>query len=128
MGKMVSWVGDDGICWDPAKDRPWHEADEDYCDPHLQGFLLRAMTVWYQYTGDPGWKGLMDKVVDGMDRMLLHKEDYAFFPPWGGFTEEKYKAQDTGSSPYKVGYYPRTGWKSAKTFSRVSRFSQVLFS
>ena len=81
MGQMVGWIGEDGICWEPARDRPWHEADEDYCDPHLQGFLLRAMMVWYQYTGDPGWKGLMDRVVAGMDQMIVHREDYAYFPP-----------------------------------------------
>ena len=114
MGLMVSWLGDDGICWDPAQDRPWNETDEDYCDPHLQGFLLRAMLVWYQYTGNPGWKSLMDKVVEGMDHMILHKEDYAYFPPWGGFVEEKDKARDTGSSRYQAGYYPRSGWASTE--------------
>jgi mannose/cellobiose epimerase-like protein (N-acyl-D-glucosamine 2-epimerase family) len=39
--------------------------------------MLYAMLLWYQYTGDPAWKQRIDRLVDGMDRILIvHKDDW----------------------------------------------------
>ena len=67
---------------------------------HGQGDMLRAMTAWYQYTGNQAWEDTCNNLVDGIDRIVVHKEDYAFFPVFGWHDEE-----------YLRSCYTKRGWK-----------------
>ncbi|OFX17983.1 MAG: hypothetical protein A2Z18_07880 [Armatimonadetes bacterium RBG_16_58_9] len=93
---MASHVGDDGIFWVPKyTDKPWLGPVENlpYANVHGQGRMMRAMIAWYQYTGDPRWKERIDRMVDGMDRLMVaHKEDYAYFPTQGWIPEEYFRS------------------------------------
>ncbi len=106
---MASHLGDDGIYYIvPSGGRkPWLGPEEvrPYANPHAQGRMMRAMIAWYQYTGDPKWKERIDRMVDGLDRvMVVHKDDYAYFP-FHSFLEEGYM-----SSCYVKG----RGWKATE--------------
>src|SRR5690606_34839089 len=75
--------------WKP--DRPWHS---DYLyDEHKQedwawvgglGRMMRAMMTWRQRDGDDRWDPLLRNMARGMDRIAIHKDDYAYYPD-GGF-------------------------------------------
>jgi hypothetical protein len=68
---------------------------------HGQGRMLRAMVAWAQCTGDPAWKDRIDRLVDGLDKILVvHKDDYAYFPVHGHYEEE-----------YNRSCYTRKGWR-----------------
>jgi hypothetical protein len=56
---------------------------------HGQGRIVRAMMTWYQYTGYPAWKDRIDRMVDGLTRIVAYQDDYAYFPT-GGYYEEEY--------------------------------------
>jgi hypothetical protein len=93
---MASHVGTEGVYWVPASpNKPWlgPEQDRPYANVHGQGRMLRASIAWYQYSGDSGWKDLIDRMVDGMDRILVvHKEDYAYFPVHGWIGYEYFRS------------------------------------
>ncbi|OGO37936.1 MAG: hypothetical protein A2147_07105 [Chloroflexi bacterium RBG_16_57_8] len=97
LDMMAGMLGeDDGIYWIPKdKSKPWLGLDEwrPYAYVHGQGRMLRAMVAWYQYTGDPAWKKRIDKMVDGLDRvMVVHKDDYAYFPTSGWLHWEYFRS------------------------------------
>ncbi len=102
MSMMVSLLGEDGLHWVPGSpDKPWLGIPEPFVMIHGQGRMLRAMIAWYQYTGELAWKKRIDRMVDGMDRILvMHKGDYAYFPVYG-FHEKEYQRS----------CYTRRGWK-----------------
>ena len=107
-GKMVemmaSHVGENGIWWVPkTSGKPWLGAEElmPYANTHGQGRMFRAMLAWYQYTSDARWKTLLDRMVDGLDRLfVVHKDDYAYVPVYGWMEEEYFRSN----------YTPR-GWR-----------------
>lgn len=96
LATMVSCLGkDDGIWWVPptydGEHKPWlgPEKWRPYsATVHGQGNMLRLMVAWYQYTGDSAWKERIDRMVNGLDRiMAVHKDDYAYFPTHGWMPE-----------------------------------------
>jgi hypothetical protein len=93
---MASHVGPEGVYWVPdSPNKPWlgPQRDRPYANVHGQGRMMRAAIAWYQYTGDPVWKDLIDRMVDGMDRTLVvHKEDYAYFPVHGWIGYEYFRS------------------------------------
>ncbi len=94
---MASNVGDDGIYWAPRSSdkKPWLGPEENRpcANVHGQGRMLRAMIAWYQYTGNPRWKELTDRMVDGLDRlMVVHKDGYAYFPTHGWMKEDYFRS------------------------------------
>ncbi len=105
MEMLVSHLGDDGLFYVlPSGGRkPWLGPEEMRPYAHVNGQvrMLRAMIAWYQYTGDPEWKNRIDRMVDGLDRIAVHKDDYAYFPIHGLMPE------DYLSSCYVKG----RGWK-----------------
>ncbi|MDD5707291.1 MAG: hypothetical protein PHR35_15315 [Kiritimatiellae bacterium] len=103
---MLSHVGEEGIYWVPSTPgrKPWLGPEEmrPFANVHGQGRMIGAMATWYQYTGNPRWKDCVDRMVDGLDRlMVVHKDDYAYFPIEGWMPEEYF------SSCYVKG----RGWK-----------------
>jgi hypothetical protein len=105
MEMMVGNIGPEGIWWVPrTSGRSWlgPEGHNPYANTHGQGRMLRAMIIWYQYTGDPRWRELIDRMVDGMDKIfVVHKDDYAYVPTHG-FMEEEY---------FRSCYVQGRGWK-----------------
>lgn len=104
MLEMISSHIKDGLYWvvkDPKK--PWLGKDEDrpYATMHGQGRILRAMIAWYQYTGNPRWAKLIDEMVDGLDKIAVHKDDYAYFPAEGWIPYEYFRSS----------YLKGRGWK-----------------
>ncbi|MDO8686230.1 MAG: hypothetical protein Q7J78_06130, partial [Clostridiales bacterium] len=91
---MASMLGDDGLYWVyPEQSKMgWLCIPEPYTHIAGQGTMMRAMFTWYQYSGDPVWKQRIDKMVDGIDRLLVvHKDDYAYVPSQGFYDGEYLK-------------------------------------
>jgi hypothetical protein len=93
---MASYIGPEGVYWVPRDaNKPWlgPERFRPQANVHGQGRMMRAMIAWYQYTGHPAWKELIDRMVDGMDRVLVvHKQDYAYFPTHGWIPHEYFRS------------------------------------
>jgi len=86
MEMMVSCLGDDGLFWVPGSPAtPWRRILEPFVYLHGQGRMLRAMIAWHQYTGDGAWARRIDRMVDGLDKLAVHKGDYAYFPVCGPY-------------------------------------------
>ncbi len=109
MEMMVAHLGDDGLYYVvPSGGRkPWLGPEEfrPYANIHGQARMMRAMIVWYQYTGDPAWKERIDRMVDAWDRLVVvHKDDYAYLPAHGWI-----------NAPYVGACYVKgRGWKSTE--------------
>ena len=92
VNMLASHIGPDGVYWVPRyENKPWLGPKDNmpYANVHGQGRMMRAMAIWYQYTGDRKWKDLVDRMVNGMDKvMVVHKEDYAYFPVLGWLPDE----------------------------------------
>ena len=97
---------DDGLYYAVQRpDRPWlgdvhhsgYEASgEDFANVAGNGRVLRAMVAWRELSGDPGWDDVCNALVRGLNKIAIHRDDYAFFPD-GGFGE--------------AFNYPRSGWR-----------------
>ena len=101
---MASMLGEDGLHWVSGdqmnKNKPWLRIPEPFAMIHGQGRMAQAMVAWYQYMGDPVWKDRVDKLVDGLERLVVHQDDYAYFPIHGFYDEN-----------YLRSCYTRRGWK-----------------
>ena len=103
LRELASYVHDDGLYYvpdDPAKTWLGPSENRPHANMHGQGRMMRAMIIWYQFTGNPVWKELVDRMVDGLDRIAVHKEDYAYFPVHGWIDVEYFRSS-----------YTRQGWK-----------------
>ncbi|MFH1008797.1 MAG: hypothetical protein V1800_15075 [Candidatus Latescibacterota bacterium] len=105
---MVSHIGEEGIYWIPKyAGKPWLGPEEFRPHAHVPGQarMIEALMAWHQYTGNPAWAEKIDRMVDGIDRVLLaHKNDYAYFPVHGWM-------EDRGEY-YGSCYIQGRGWKS----------------
>ncbi len=99
---MVSMLGADGLHWVKAdiRKKPWMIIPEAFAMVHGQGRMMRAMAAWYQYTGGPAWKKRIDRMVDGLEKIVVHKDDYAYIPTHGFYPEN-----------YMASCYTAKGWK-----------------
>ena len=99
---MASFFGEDGLHWVSADitKKPWMKIGEPFVMVHGQGRIMRAMIALYQYTGDPIWKERIDKMVEGLEKIVVHKDDYAYIPVYGFYEEE-----------YLRSCYTKEGWK-----------------
>ena len=103
---LASCIGDDGIYWvmPTQGKKPWLGPEEmrPYANILGQGRMMSAMAAWYQYTGNQMWKELTDRMIEGLDKIVVvHKDNYAYFPI-GGYMEEEY---------FKSCYIKDKGWK-----------------
>jgi hypothetical protein len=99
---LVSMQGEDGLLWiNPDLGRkPWLKIGEPFVMVHGQGRFLRAMIAWHQYTGDPVWRRRIDRLVEGLEKLVVRRADYAYIPVRGYHDEE-----------YLRSCYTRRGWK-----------------
>ena len=99
---LASMLRPDGLQWVSAdiNKKPWMKIAEPFVYVHGQGRMMRAMIAWYQYTGDPVWKQRIDRMVTGMEKIVVHKDDYAYIPVYGFYPDE-----------YLRSCYTQRGWK-----------------
>ena len=99
---LVSMLADDGLLWitPDLRRKPWQKINEPFVMVHGQGRMMRAMIAWYQYTGDPAWRRRIDKMVEGIEKLVVHRDDYAYIPVHGFHDEE-----------YLRSCYTHNGWK-----------------
>ena len=96
---------EDGLYYNIYRpNRPWHSAyghegrpviKEDFAVTAGQAYLMQAMLLWRALDGDPAWDHRIRKMVDGLTKTAVYRDDYAYYPD-GGFAE--------------VCGYPRSGW------------------
>ncbi|MBI2841974.1 MAG: hypothetical protein HYX78_01090 [Armatimonadetes bacterium] len=96
VNMLASHLGEEGIYWVfPDERKPWliGEIKKPYAHMYGQGAIMLAMIIYCQYTGDPVWKMQIDRMVDAMGRILVvHKDDYAYFPTYGAMREESWRS------------------------------------
>ncbi len=105
---LSSHIEEDGLFWTTrSPEKPWlgpPPESEDLrllANTHGQGRILRAMIAWYQYTSNPAWKTLIDRMVEGLDELfVVHKDNYAYIPTGGWLPEEYFRS-----------CYTKRGWK-----------------
>ncbi len=87
--------GPDGLAYWPKKGRPWTlegtfdtyvragaaDADAQLLVPVYCGRLLRALTLYAQRDGGPFWKGVAERMVDGLADLAIDAGRYAYFSP-----------------------------------------------
>ncbi len=105
MSSLVSKISpDDGLYYAIyGPDRPWHSmghrgyanVHEDYANVAGNGRMLRAMVAWRERDGDPAWDDRIRAMARGLERIAIHKDNYAYYPD-GGFAA--------------AFSYPRSGW------------------
>jgi len=105
---MLSRV-EDGLYWDRVDPRrPWRSAygdserqygkgkEEDFCVVAGAGLMLRAVLTWRELGDDPELDRVAAELVQGLGRVAILRDDYAYYPEKGGWAE-----------PCS---YPRSGW------------------
>jgi len=83
LGRMQ---GPDGLLYIPVKGRPWNSAGmpssvpaDHYTVVYTNGRLLNAITIYWLLTGDPSWREMGRRVVDGLNGIALREGDRAHF-------------------------------------------------
>lgn len=107
MVKMMASLVEEGLYWVPADPKKHWLGELKYrphANMHGQGRMMRAMQAWYEYTGNPTWKKLLDEMIEGMDRIAVHKKDYAYFPTRGHIPHEYFRSS----------YVKGLGWKDTR--------------
>jgi len=89
---LLRLQGPDGLFYYPLEGRPWisykgsSEGQYDdfegnqYTGPLNNGWSLAILGLYYELTGNKLFKEMGEKLVDGMIRHAVHREDYAFYP------------------------------------------------
>jgi len=98
MELLLQMQGPDGLLYFPKTGRPWakfgaygKEPPGDHTtNPFILGRLLGTMALYYETTGDEKWKEAGSRVVDGLDKLLIHENDKARFPCHEFGTEGRY--------------------------------------
>lgn len=72
---------------------------EDIANVAGNGMMLRALLSRRELLGDASLDGYIQRLVGGLRRIAIHREDYSFYPD-GGFGE-----------PFN---FPRSGWVSSR--------------
>ena len=91
MEVVMQMQGPDGLLYYPLKGRPWAKtglpveqfgpmpSGDHYSEPYANGRLLGAIGLYYKTTGDERWKELGKRIVDGLRKQAVHRDDYAYF-------------------------------------------------
>jgi len=96
---------EDGLYYNIYRpNRPWHSnyghpdrpvIKEDFSNIAGVQLMLGAMLNWRERDGDPVWDARIRAMADGLRKIAIYRDDYAYYPD-GGFAE--------------VCSYPRSGW------------------
>jgi hypothetical protein len=100
---ILKSIGPDGLYYVPTKGRPWsHRGVESIPDgiyrpdgstvapddPSVTqymysfhpGYAISTMMIHYLRDGNPIWKKQIEDMIDGIARLAIHRDDYAFVP------------------------------------------------
>jgi len=95
METYLPEVGEDGLFYVP----PQGPLSERWGNILGQGRLMLAWMAWYGRDGDDRWLKYLDRMSQGVERLTLYKDDYAYYP-----TELIFDAR-------YVFCFRETGWK-----------------
>lgn len=95
------------LYWDKVNPkRPWRNSyssafygdgkDEDFCTVAGTGRMIRTLMAWRAVTGSNEYDDRIRDLVQGIARVAVRKDDYAYYPEKGGWGEPC--------------AYPRSGW------------------
>ena len=91
MEVVIQMQGPDGLLYHTRIGRPWATAriireqagspppGDHFAVAYLNGWMLAAIALYYETTGDEQWRKLGEKVVDGLTKQAIHRADYAYF-------------------------------------------------
>ncbi|RKZ71850.1 MAG: hypothetical protein DRQ57_18130 [Gammaproteobacteria bacterium] len=131
MNAIIKSIGSDGLYYTPMKGRPWacenaywastiFRADGTTTDmndksvsqlshPFSCGRIIGTMTIYYSLDNNPRWKELIERMVDRLNEVAIHKDDYAYFP--NGYFEPNAKVAPDAELP--------TGLVGAEGYARL---------
>ena len=135
-------IDDDGVVWEPIKGRPWMKLGvavygiddstlgDQLCFIMLPGRFLGAVTLLYLLTGDEAFKKIGERAVEGLKKMAVFRDDFAFYD-LAGYGEHSKVNQDapvardttnTAENPCRniqglAQFYRATGYEPAKEFA-----------
>jgi hypothetical protein len=153
MNVVLKSIGPDGLYYVPTGGRPWaHRGVESIPDgiytaqgttvppddPSVTqymysfhpGYAISTMMIYCLRDGNPVWKAQIERMIDGLSKLAVHKGDYCYFP--AAEFEPNAKVPPTANMP--VGqlavnsstwvldglgkYYRLTGYPPAREFGR----------
>ena len=92
MEIVMQMQGPDGLLYTPVVGRPWAKTgmivnqlggrtptSDQFTEPYANGRLLGAIAVYYKTTGDERWKEVGKRIVDGLAKQAVHRDNYAYF-------------------------------------------------
>jgi len=131
MDAMVAMIDTDGLySVPPTKDRdaePWRPAGRSSTCEFGNARMMLSMIAWHERSKDRIWLERTRKMGQGLSKMAVHKDGYAFFPCMGGVgNEAEEKILKSGDGPVCQGhairalarYYEITGDKEALGFAK----------
>ena len=142
MSSALRMIGPDGLVYWPSfpwakKVDSWTEPcpeGEHYTLPLFCGRTIGAMTVYMLRDPQGPWRKEIEKVVQALDKLAIHKKDYAYFPQ-GGFLPDGFRPREaeipTGIWSGLVGwtiqglaqFYRASGYGPAKDLAaKLSRY------
>jgi hypothetical protein len=92
MEMLLKMQGPDGLLYYPVVGRPWQQRGVDnpqygglpdgehVTGPYNNGEILGAVALYYLRSGDPLWMDLGARVVDGLTRLGVVRDDTIFYP------------------------------------------------
>ena len=91
MESHLSFVADDGLLYCPANNpqrkaggnRGYPPTDEDYAHVSGSALLMLAMMSWYDRDNDAAWLSRIKKAAEGLAKVAIFKDDYAYYPDGG---------------------------------------------
>lgn len=111
---MLSRIGEDGFLYNAPyrEDAPWRRGgcgcrpkqwrtDEDVTEINAQAQFLVALIDRYQRDGDPFLLDTARRMADGMSRVAIHKDDYAYYPA-------------TNDIGLEFAYFKHSGWPDTR--------------
>ena len=148
MEFIIQMQGPDGLLYYPRIGRPWATAavpveqfgpmpfGNHYSEPYANGRLLGAIALYYETTGDERWKEVGKRVVDGLTKQAVHRDDYAYFSKGLFDVNEVSDAKAPLPDPWTrmtfgwitIGlaqFYAKTGYEPALALSgKIARFTR----
>ena len=118
MASLLQMQGPDGLLYQPLTGRPWgldcgtagffnsdrthfREPKEHWtqlASVGLSGRLLEAAMIYHVLTGESKWAKLGEKFVDGVERLLTYRDDFAYLYKWA-FTSDCAQPDPHASPP-----------------------------
>lgn len=134
MESLVSLIDEDGLLYTlpntPARrggvadGREYAETDEAHTSPYGNARMMQAMLFWHQRDGDPAWLPRVQRMADGLRKVTVFKDNYAYYPDGGAAFDFSYLKE----SGYRNTSEPSTsseGFEGAPLFYNSNQISAL---